>query len=458
MGWHHSRLADALEKVERGEIKRLMVSMPPRHGKSEFSSVLFPCWALGRNPHLRIVQSGYSADIALTHSRHARDVFVSPEFQALFPAVHHRPGRESQRQIDVYRQAASEWGTAIGGSYYAVGVGGGLTGREFDIGLIDDPVKDREEANSERIRAKVLDWYRSTFYTRQSPEARIIVIMTRWHTEDLAGYLREAAKQGDGEQWTVIEFPAVRDGEYDALWPERFPAATLEAIKKAVGSHEWASLYQQQPVPQGGNRFKTKIGVHVHLHDSLESFPKGRYTRGWDLASSKKERDKDKPDFTWGVRGLVQTERIKAGASIINLRHVWINDAVYCCEEAPERNKLIVNTVLRDGPTVSQHIEAFGGYKDAYTTLKAVLMGVAIVNKSRLPGDKSAKLAPLEPVFEAGHIHMLKADWNGRLIQEFSHFPSGAHDDGCDATAVMFHSQIDDATASIANPYLYALG
>ena len=151
-GRPHKALAEKLEAVERGEIKRLLVTCPPQHGKSRLVSVHFPAWYLGRNPKKRVAQTSYGLSLALKHSRTARDFFVSPEFHNVFPGVRHQPGRVGQEMVtQIQRQAAQEWGTSSGGNYYAVGIGGGLTGMGFDLGIIDDPVKDVVEANSELI-------------------------------------------------------------------------------------------------------------------------------------------------------------------------------------------------------------------------------------------------------------------------------------------------------------------
>jgi len=174
---HLNALSEALEAIEHGELKRLIVLMPPRHGKSELISLRYPCWYLAKHPTDYIVQAGYAESIALTHSRQARDIFISPEMIRLFPDIRHRPERPGQETIIPERQAAHEWGTKQGGSYYAVGIGGGLTGRGFNIGIIDDPVKDEEEAASQTIRDKVWDWYQRVFRTRAEPDAAIIVVM-----------------------------------------------------------------------------------------------------------------------------------------------------------------------------------------------------------------------------------------------------------------------------------------
>ena len=221
---HIRALSDALERIERGELKRLIALMPPRHGKSELISLRFPCWYLARHPEDYIVQAGYAESIALTHSRQARDIFISPESGRLFPDIHHRPERPGQEVVIPERQAAHEWGTKQGGSYYAVGIGGGLTGRGFNVGIIDDPVKDEEEAASLTIRDKVWDWYQKVFRTRAEPNATIIVVMTRWHQEDLVGrLLRQAREDPTADQWLILKFRAIREeGEQYEFYTEHY--------------------------------------------------------------------------------------------------------------------------------------------------------------------------------------------------------------------------------------------
>ena len=209
---HLVELADALEAIERGDLKRLIVIVPPRHGKSELITIRFPCWYLGRHPTDYIVQAGYAESISLTHSRKARDVFISPALARLFPDIRYRPETPGQEMIIPERQAAHEWGTKQGGSYYAVGIGGGLTGRGFNVGIIDDPVKDAEEAESATYRERVWDWYTMVFRTRAEPDAAIIVVMTRWHQVDLVGrLLKQAGESPEADQWKILHFRAIRE-------------------------------------------------------------------------------------------------------------------------------------------------------------------------------------------------------------------------------------------------------
>jgi predicted phage terminase large subunit-like protein len=234
-------IAEALEEVERGDCDRLMIFMPPRHGKSELASKRFPAWCLGRDPKRQIIAASYNSDLANDFGRNVRNLVAEPEFSQVFPGVTLAPDS----------QAANRMNTNHGGTYVAAGVGTAVTGRGAHIALIDDPFKDREEADSERRRELVWDWYRSTLYTRLMPGGRIVLVQTRWHEDDLAGRLL----QQEGDQWTVIELPALHP-DRGALWPEWYPVETLERIKATIGPREWSALYQQQPQPDEGTFFQ----------------------------------------------------------------------------------------------------------------------------------------------------------------------------------------------------------
>ena len=238
---HHAQIAAKLEAVERGEIDRLMIFMPPRHGKSELASKRFPAWCLGRDPSRQIIAASYNSDLANDFGRNVRNIVAEPEFGQVFPGV----GLASDSQ------AANRMNTNYGGAYVAAGVGTAVTGRGAHIALIDDPFKDREEADSERRRNTVWDWYRSTLYTRLMPSGAIVLIQTRWHEDDLAGRLLEH----EAGQWDVLELPAVNDAG-EALWPEWYDKAALDRIKATIGPREWSALYQQKPQPDDGTFFQ----------------------------------------------------------------------------------------------------------------------------------------------------------------------------------------------------------
>ena len=243
---HHQRIAEQLEAVERGDIDRLMIFMPPRHGKSELASKRFPAWCLGRDPKRQIIAASYNSDLASDFGRNVRNIVAAPEFGQVFTGVSLAPDS----------QAANRMNTNRGGTYVAAGVGTAVTGRGADIALIDDPFKDREEADSERRRETVWDWYRSTLYTRLMPGGAVVLIQTRWHEDDLAGRLLEhEGRVEDGGQWTVLDLPAI-DASGAALWPEWYDVPALMRIKDTIGQREWSALYQQQPQPDEGTYFQ----------------------------------------------------------------------------------------------------------------------------------------------------------------------------------------------------------
>lgn len=238
---HHHRIAAKLEAVERGEIDRLMIFMPPRHGKSELASRRFPAWYLGRNPNRQIIAASYNSDLASDFGRDVRNIVDSPEYGCVFDTCLRSDSR-----------AADRWNTDAGGAYVAAGVGSAITGRGAHILLIDDPLKDRAEADSEIIREKVWNWYTSTAYTRLMPGGAVILIQTRWHEDDLAGRLLAS----NPDEWDVLELPAI-DKNGNALWPEWYDETSLERIRKTIGPRDWSALYQQRPAPEEGDYFKS---------------------------------------------------------------------------------------------------------------------------------------------------------------------------------------------------------
>lgn len=222
-----------------------MIFMPPRHGKSELASRKFPARYLGRHPTRQIIAASYNSDLATDFGRDVRNLMASPEYGEVFPNV----------QLRADSKAADRMNTNHGGAYFAAGVGTATTGRGAHLGIIDDPFKDREDADSETLREKVWNWYRSTFFTRLMPGGAVVLIQTRWHEDDLAGRLLEQdGRVEDGGEWHVLELPAIADGR--ALWPEWYPLDSLERIRRTVGPREWSALYMQRPQPDEGGFFR----------------------------------------------------------------------------------------------------------------------------------------------------------------------------------------------------------
>ena len=250
INWHHRAIMEKLEAVERGEIKRLILTMPPRHGKSQLASINFPAWYLGKNPDKEIIIASYNSDLAQDFGGKTRELVSDPIYQNIF-GTNLRSDEKSK----------SKWRLKEGGTYTAVGVGGAITGRGANVFIIDDPLKNREEANSLLIRDKQWEWYTSTAYTRLEKDAAIILILTRWSYDDLAGRLLEAQEEG-AEEWELVTFPAVATEPEkhrkigDPLWEDKYDKAALENIKTTVGLMDWAALYQQTPIISETQEFK----------------------------------------------------------------------------------------------------------------------------------------------------------------------------------------------------------
>lgn len=240
---HHRVIAGQLERVERGEIDRLMLLVPPRHGKSELASKRLPAWFLGRQPHKQFLSVSATEGLASDFGRDVRNIIGSPEYRAIFDT-----------KLAEDSQAKGKWHTSEGGIYYALGIGGSVLGRGGDVILIDDPYSSMQDALSELTRKNVWDWYTGTAYNRLMPGGAIVVINHRMHEDDLCGRLL-AQQAAGGDRWEVVELPALSDAG-EALWPEAYPLESLERIRKNSQPRFWSALYQQRPAPEEGDYFK----------------------------------------------------------------------------------------------------------------------------------------------------------------------------------------------------------
>ena len=242
----HERIIEKLEAVERGDIKRLMIFIRPRIWKSELASKRFPTWFLWRNPDKEVVISSYSWDVASNFWRKGREIVQWQEYQNVFPSF----------KLSKDKSEAANWETVEWGGLYSVWVGGSLTSRGFDIGIIDDPVKDRQEAESPTMQDRIVDWYTSTFYTRRkSQDSAIILMMTRWNVNDLAGYLLEEEKNW-GDKWEVLTIPAIDEQWNEIIWEWKWDEWYIKEEKSNVSAKDWAALYQQDPIASSSNIFR----------------------------------------------------------------------------------------------------------------------------------------------------------------------------------------------------------
>lgn len=408
---HLIRLAGALSAVEGGLVKRLLVTTAPRHGKSELCSVRFPAWYLGRNPDKRIIIASYAADLAERFSRQVRAVVAGDRYPAVFPGVTISPDSRSVATWDLAKHR---------GGLKAVGVGGPLTGFGANVLVVDDPVKNRAEAQSEVYRNSVWDWYTSTAYTRLEDAGAVVVVMTRWHENDLMGRLLAAEADGTGDTWTKLHLPAL-DEQGRALWPEKYSEADLAQIKLTIGEYDWSALYMGTPTPREGAFFKVS---EVRIVDAL---PAALPTvRAWDVAATPGDGD-----YTAGA--------LMAGPDADG--RFYVADMVRGQWATDERNRTMRQTAELDGPTVRVLVPQDPGSAgvDASRAFVRLLSGYS-VEAIRVTGEKALRADPFSSQVNAGNVRMLRGAWNRATLEEMRSFPLGRNDDQVDALADAFNA------------------
>lgn len=404
---HLKLCRNRLDQVTQGDIRRLMLFLPPRHGKSEQATIHYPAYRLLRNQTCRVIVGAYNHSLACTFSRQTRRLVGKFGFQF---------ANDSNKQ--------NQWNSVHGGGLYAVGVGSGVTGYGADLVVIDDPVKSRAEAESPTYRARVLDWYQNDLYTRLHPGAAIVLIMTRWHSLDLAGQLLEQAKDG-GESWDVVSLPAIAEDNDPlgrptggALWPERYNSEDFDRIKKAIGSYAFSALYQQRPSPRSGGFFRADWLPLNHAN-----IPDGIACRAYDTAATP-----GGGDYTAGVRIVRYGDRYR-------ITHVTRG------QWSPAQRRTIQRqTAEIDGLQTVIHLAQDPGAAgvDQVQHDQANLAGFATVT-ARPTGSKEVRAMPFAAACEAGLVELERGDWNRAFIDELCSFPTGQHDDQVDAAADAFN-------------------
>jgi predicted phage terminase large subunit-like protein len=416
------RIDQAIAAYRAGVSTFLAISIPFRHGKSEIASRALPPHWLGLFPDSQVMLATYSADLANDLSRDARRLTRSETYRRLFPGV----------AVAEESSAVDRWGVeARAGSMSAVGLGGAMTGRGYQLGIVDDFLKNREEAESATMRQHVWDSFTNDFLTRRAPVSVTIIPNTRWHTNDLIGRIEKAMKEDPAfPRFQIITMPAFDDTYLTGtLFPERFDRTWYEQQRASLGTYGTASLLQCRPVARGGNLLKTAL-VQIIEPDRI---PDGlRFVRFWDPASTVKTAMKPDPDYTAGVKLAVRTIENKEGAKVPQL---IIADVRRGRWEAPERERIMIQTAKLDGPGVRIGVEATGGYKDVFTRIKSILGGLAVVDPVYPATDKLVRASPLEPIFEAGNVLVIRGEWTQAYLDELGEFPSGSHDDQVDATS-----------------------
>ena len=424
---HLELIAGELERLVRKENDRLIIALPPRHGKSELVSIRFPAWVLCREPWRKVISASYGDVLATEVGRKAREIMLT---QQLFPSV----------RLDASSKSKNLWHIdKHGGQFYSVGIGSGVTGFGGDIIAIDDPIKERVEAESEAKRASVWDWYTDTLLGRQEPNAGIVLVMHRWHTDDLAGRLLQVeGDQREGGQWKVISLPALAEDDDllgrkpgEPLWPVRYDLKALERRRKSVGTRGWNSLYQQRPAPEKGDIFQ--------WFPTYETLPPSfrQINLSFDMALTRGRRS----DYTaWAAWGLTQSRAYLIEAGRIKAE---IPEAERFIHQAYRKivdrfPNTLVRPIYRSGValdrTAAQHLQRGVTVVDDAGTMS--FLGLPVIMIPMPSGVKKEEFAVIVSVeFESERALIPEfAPWLGDWLEEHKTFPHGKHDDYVETT------------------------
>jgi len=402
---HHQAIIEKLEAVERGEITRLMIFLPPRHGKSLTATTMFPAWYMGRHPDRGVVTASYAQDLADDFGRRVRNLLDEPVHKAIFPAC----------RLSEDSRAASRFSTSVNGTYFAVGRGGPITGRGAHLLLIDDPIKDAEEARSETVRRTLKEWYGSVARTRLQPGGAIVLIQTRWHEDDLAGWL---LSEHGGEGWQVLSLPAIAEVDEpfrkagEALWPEHYPISELDLIRRESGGAVWASLYQQRPAAIEGAVFRRDQWRYFDAAPELK-----RVVLSVDTAFKTGATNDYSVISTWGE-----------GQTGFYLLSLWRERV-----EFPRLKQALVNIAAQWNPHVVLIEDAASGQSLLQELKNATSLPIKAVKPDR---DKVSRATAVTPLLEAGRVFLPSgAPWLDTFLDELSGFPTAVHDDITDTVS-----------------------
>tara|TARA_B100000085_G_scaffold193786_1_gene177671 strand:- start:908 stop:2413 length:1506 start_codon:yes stop_codon:yes gene_type:complete len=414
-GEHHKIMANAFERVANGELKRLIINMPPRHTKSEFASYLFPAWFLGKYPEKKIIQTAHTAELAVGFGRKVRNLISNDDYQKVFKGV----------ELSSDSKAAGRWNTNKGGDYFAIGVGGAVTGKGADVLVIDDPHSEQEAAvgqyNSD-VYDKVYEWYTSGPRQRLQPGGAIIIVMTRWSKRDLTGQIikNSIQKEGAGE-WEVIELPAILPSG-KALWPGFWKQEELESLKAELPVSKWNAQYQQNPTSEEGALIKREWWQEW---DQPQMPQCEAIIQSWDTAFLKTQRADYSACTTWGIFNWPDED----GQTIPNL---ILLDAFKEKLEFPDLKRAAYDKYWEWEPD-QMIIEAKAAGSPLIFELRA--MGIPVTEFTPSRGqDKIARVNAVTDLFASGVVWCPPTRWAEEVVEECASFPSGDHDDLVDST------------------------
>jgi predicted phage terminase large subunit-like protein len=413
-GRHHARMAEAFERVARGECKRLIINMPPRHTKSEFASYLLPAWFLGKYPHKKVIQASHTAELAVGFGRKVRNLVDSDVYRSIFPDLN----------LQSDSKAAGRWNTSKGGDYFAIGVGGAVTGKGADVLIIDDPHSEQEAALAQvnpDIYDKVYEWYTSGPRQRLQPGGAIVIVMTRWSLRDLTGQVIKSATARGGDDWEVIEFPAIMPSG-NPLWPEFWSLDELSKLRQELPNSKWMAQYQQQPTSEQSAIVKREWWK---IWEKEDPPPCDYILQTWDTAFEKNTRADFSACTTWGI---------------------WYNP-----DDNDQPNIILLNSFKERMEWVELKKTAFQHYKDwepDSILIEKKATGAPLIYEFRAMGipaqeftpgkgqDKISRLNAVSDLIASGKVWVPQTRWAEELVDEVASFPSGEHDDLVDATTL----------------------
>jgi predicted phage terminase large subunit-like protein len=420
-GRHHAVLAKKFEDVASGKIKRLAISLPPRHTKSEFGSFLFPSWFLGKFPNKKVMQASNTGELAVGFGRKVRNLVMGEQYAEVFPDV-------TLRQDS---KAAGRWSTNKDGEYFAIGVGGTMTGRGADLVIIDDPHTEQEAAlaaHDPSVYDKSYEWYTSGPRQRLQPGGAIIIIATRWSERDLIGrVIQDSVERGKPDEWDVVELPAIMPSG-NSLWPEFWPLDQLEALKEELSPAKWNAQYQQQPTGEEGAIIKREWW-NIWTKDDP---PRCEFIiQAWDTAFTKNERSDFSACTTWGIFHMNEVERDT---------HIILLDSFQKRMEFPELKEkarshylewqpddCIIEAKAAGASLIQELNQQEGLFVRGYTPSRGT---------KQQANDKISRMNTVAPIFQSGRVWAPDTRWARELIDQMAAFPNAAHDDLAD-TAVM---------------------
>ena len=411
-GKHHQIMASAFERVAKGELKRLIINMPPRHTKSEFASYLLPAWFLGKFPEKKIIQTAHTAELAVGFGRKVRNLVSSDPFSRVFDT-----------KLSSDSKAAGRWNTGAGGDYFAIGVGGAVTGKGADLLIIDDPHSEQEaKQGNPAVFDNVYEWYTSGPRQRLQPGGAIIIVMTRWSKRDLTGQILKNASKDGVDNWEVIEFPAILPSG-TPLWPGFWKKTELEAIKAEIPVAKWEAQYQQNPTSEEGAIIKRE-NWRIWQSDTA---PQCDYIiQSWDTAFEKSNRADYSACTTWGVfdhpddKGNLKTNIICLDAFKQRMEFPELTQKAFEMYKEWEPDTLIVEKKAAGAPLIYE-LRQTGILLEEYTPGKG--------------SDKIARVNAISDLFASGVVWCPETRWADELMEELAAFPNGEHDDLVDSSS-----------------------